>query len=202
MMNPMKRSALVLLACALLWPPRFAAAQGVTTDSMTGIVKDAQAAVIPGVNVTAVHEPSGTTYEAVTQADGRFLIQGMRVGGPYKVTAALPGFTTEVKNNVTLALGVAQDLEFTLKVAAVSETITVVAHSDPVFSSTHTGAATAVLREELDALPTVSGRINDMARLSPQYNGSGSFSGQDNRMNNITIDGSYFNNSFGLAGQP
>ena len=51
-------------------------------------------------------------------------------------------------------------------------------------------------------LPTVSGRINDITRLTPQYGGSGSFAGQDNRMNNITVDGSYFNNSFGLGGQP
>jgi len=60
-------------------------------------------------------------------------------------------------------------VEFTLKIAAVAETITVVGQSDPVFSSTHTGAATAVLREELATLPTISGRINDMTRLSPQY---------------------------------
>src|SRR5262249_38240092 len=90
------------------------AAQGVTTASITGVVKDAQGGVIPGASITAVHEPSGTTYEAVSQADGRYFIQGMRVGGPYKVTASLPGFTTEVRNNLTLTLGVAQDLEFTL----------------------------------------------------------------------------------------
>ena len=34
---------------------------------------------------------------------------GMRVGGPYKVTAALTGFTTEVQNNITLNLGVTQE---------------------------------------------------------------------------------------------
>ena len=51
-------------------------------------------------------------------------------------------------------------------------------------------------------MPTVSGRINDITRLTPQYGGSGTFAGQDNRMNNITVDGSYFNNSFGLGGQP
>ena len=204
-MNETRRSLLVCAIAACLASALYAssaAAQGVTTAAMTGVVKDAQGAVIPGASVVAVHEPSGTTYEAVTQADGRFFIQGMRVGGPYRVTASLAGFTTEVKNNLTLALGVAQDVEFSLKVAAVAETITVVGQSDPVFSSSHTGAATAVLREELASLPTISGRINDMARLSPQYSGSGNFAGQDNRFNNITIDGSYFNNSFGLAGQP
>jgi hypothetical protein len=185
-----------------MWPTGFAYAQGVTTASVTGVIKDAQGGVIPGATVMAVHEPSGTSYETVTQSDGRFFIQGMRVGGPYKVTASLPGFSSEQKNNLTLTLGVAQDLDFTLKVAAVAETITVVGQSDPVFSSSHTGAATAVSREELATLPTVSGRINDMTRLSPQYSGSGGFAGADNRMNNITVDGSYFNNSFGLGSQP
>jgi hypothetical protein len=191
-----------LTACALLWSSGYASAQGVTTGSVTGVVKDAQGGVIPGASVVAVHVPSGTTYEGVTQADGRFFIPGMRVGGPYKVSASLTGFTTEAKENVTLNLGVTQDLDFTLKVATIAETITVVGQSDPVFSSTHTGAATAVLREELAALPTISGRINDMTRLSPQYSGSGGFGGADNRMNNITVDGSYFNNSFGLGSQP
>ena len=92
-----------------------------------------------------------------------------------------------------------QDLEFTLKVANVAETITVVGQSDPVFSSGRTGAATAVLREDLATLPTVSGRITDITRLTPQYGGSGTFAGQDNRANNMTVDGSYFNNSFGLG---
>src|SRR5437870_5947381 len=123
----------------------------------------------------------------------------MRVGGPYTVTAALSGFTTEAKNNLTLSLGVAQDLEFTLKVATISETVTVVGQSDPVFSSTHTGAATAVMREDLATLPPISGRITDIPRLTPQYGGSGTFVGQDNRANNVTVDGSYFNNSFGLG---
>src|SRR4029077_11081728 len=80
-----------------------------------------------------------------------------------------------------------------------AEAITVVGVSDPVFSSARTGAATAVMREDLATLPTISGRITDITRLTPQYGGNGTFAGQDNRANNMTVDGSYFNNSFGLG---
>src|SRR3954470_22189159 len=187
-----------LLVCAVLAVAAPSSAQ-VTTASMTGIVKDASGGVIPGATITAVHQPSGTSYEGVTQGDGRFTMPGMRVGGPYSVTAQLTGFTTEVQNNITLSLGVAQDFAFTLKVATVAETITVVGSSDPVFSTSHTGAATAVMREDLAALPTISGRITDITRLTPQYGGNGSLAGQDNRANNMTVDGAYFNNSFGLG---
>ena len=174
-------------------------AQGVTTGLIDGVVADAQGAVVPGATVVAVHEPSGTSYEGVSQADGHFTLPGVRVGGPYKVTAKLTGFTTEVKQGVTVSLGVSTDLEFKLKVAAIAEEVTVTATFDPVFSTSHTGAATAMTREDLATLPTVSGRITDITRMSPQYGGGGTFVGQDNRANNITIDGSYFNSSFGLA---
>jgi hypothetical protein len=193
------RSLALIVCCVLLWPIGRADAQGVTTGAISGLVKDDQGAVIPGATVVAVHVPSGSRYEAVTQADGRFVMPGMRVGGPYTVTASLTGFTSEEKNNLAVSLGVTQDLSFGLRVANIAETITVVGQSDPVFSSARTGAATAVTREELATLPTISGRITDITRLTPQYGGNGSFAGQDNRANNMTVDGSYFNNSFGLG---
>src|SRR5471032_1580378 len=193
------RTLALLAVCVLLWPAGRADAQGVTTGAISGVVKDAQGGVIPGATVLAVHQPSGSTYEAVTQADGRFVMPGMRVGGPYTITASLPGFTSEAKNNINVSLGVTQDLDFGLKIANVAETITVVGTSDPVFSSGRTGAATAVTREELATLPTITGRITDIVRLTPQYGGSGSIAGQDNRANNMTVDGAYFNNSFGLG---
>src|SRR3954451_16415349 len=90
------RSLMLLACCVLVWPASRANAQGVTTGAISGVVKDAQGAVIPGATVLAVHQPSGSTYEAVTQGDGRFVMPGMRVGGPYVVTASLTGFTSEV----------------------------------------------------------------------------------------------------------
>ncbi len=201
----MKRTKLLRYVCAIsaaAWVvvvgAPLAHAQGVTTGAIAGVVADSQGAVVPGAAVVAVHEPSGTSYEGVTQADGHFVLPGLRVGGPYKVSAALPGFGTETKTGVTVSLGVSTDIDFKLKVAALAEEVTVTATFDPVFSTSHTGAATAITREALATLPTISGRITDIMRLSPQYGGAGTFSGQDNRANNITIDGSYFNGSFGL----
>ncbi|HEX7796772.1 MAG TPA: carboxypeptidase regulatory-like domain-containing protein [Vicinamibacterales bacterium] len=193
------RTLTLLALCALISPVSRASAQGATTSGLTGIVKDPQDAVIPGVTITAVHVPSSTTYEAVTQTDGRYFIPGMRVGGPYKVTATLSGFRTAIQNDISLNLGIVQDVSFKLELATISEDVIVIGATSPVFASTRTGAATAVLREDLATLPTISGRITDITRLSPQYGGSGTFAGQDNRANNMTIDGSYFNNSFGLG---
>jgi hypothetical protein len=202
-MNLTVRRRLTLFAMfALLLPVGYAHAQGVTTGSMTGVVVDAQKQVVPGASVVAVHEPSGTRYEATTRADGRFSIPGMRVGPGYSVTASLTGFQPQTVKDVTVSLGVATDLQLTLGRAAVSEEVTVTARTSEVFSSARTGAATSVGGDLIHTLPTINDRVNDYARLSPQYSGSGSFVGQDSRLNNITVDGSYFNNSFGLGGQP
>ena len=197
-----------LALCTLILPVAKSDAQGVTSGSMTGTVSDPQGAAVPGATVTAVHEPSGSRYEAVSRHDGRFTIPGMRVGGPYTVTATLSGFQPKPQKDVIVNLGTSTDLALVLSNVAVSEEVTVTAQSSDVFSSARTGAATTVARQALMTLPTINDRINDFARLTPQYmnNGPGgfpgSFGGMDSRYNNITIDGSYFNNSFGLQGQP
>jgi Carboxypeptidase regulatory-like domain len=201
-----RRAFAVLIFGTMLWCAGHAYAQGVTTGIITGVVTDAQQKPVAGASVIAVHEPSGTKYEATTRADGRFSIPGMRVGGPYTVTVA-PGatqsnpFDPNVQENVLVNLGVATDLEFHVQPLAVAETVTVTGQSDPIFNTARTGAATAVSRQDLALLPTLNGRIGDVTRLTPQASGN-NFVGQDSRMNNITVDGSSFNNSFGLAGQP
>ena len=188
---------LPLLAAATL------SAQGITTSAINARVTDPQGIPREGARVVAVHQPSGTTYQSLTRADGRATLPGMRVGGPYRITATAIGTQPDVKEAIFISLGVATEIEFQLKsVPVMLGEVTVTGQSETVFSSHRTGAATSVAREAIATLPTISGRIEDFVRITPQYSGGGSFGGVDNRMNNITIDGSYFNNSFGLAGQP
>ncbi|HVL69246.1 MAG TPA: carboxypeptidase regulatory-like domain-containing protein [Vicinamibacterales bacterium] len=196
---------LVLGVLCVLALPVLAAAQGVTTGSLSGVVKDAQEKPVAGATVLALHVPSGTTYEATTRPDGRYSIPGMRVGGPYSVTVApaagAAGFEAQTQDDVMINLGVGTDLDFIVRSIAVEVTVTAPT-SDAVFSSERTGAATQISREALATLPTFQGRLQDVTRLTPQSGGGMTFAGQDNRLNNITVDGSYFNNSFGLGGTP
>lgn len=179
----------------------------VTTGSLSGKVQNEAQASVSGASVIAIHLPSGTTYETTSRADGRFVIINMRVGGPYVVTVAFTGtgvaaFAPQTQENIEINLGVATDMRFDVKNISVSETVTVTAQSDTVFSSGRTGAATSVNRETLAAMPTVRGLISDFTRLTPQTSGANSFGGADSRMNNMTVNGAAFNNSFGLGGQP
>ena len=198
------RLVLSLIAALALALP--AGAQ-VTTGSLNGRVQNAQQEPVAGANVIAIHLPSGTSYEATSRADGRFTIVGMRVGGPYSVTVAYTGagtaaFAPVTQEDIEVLLGVGTDLNFNVQPIAVTETVTVTAQSDAVFASNRTGAATAVTRQEMALLPTISNRMESFVRLTPAMGGNMSFAGQDNRMNNITVDGSYFNNSFGLGNAP
>ena len=179
-----------------------ALSQGVTTSGISGIVTEANGQPLPGANVVATHLPSGTRYGAVSNLEGKYSIPGMRVGGPYRLSVSFIGFSTQDIDGLVLSLGVFSNVNVTLKEDGqeLSEVL-VTASPNSLFSNERTGANTSVDNRALSKLPTISRRIGDFTRLSPQASGS-SFAGQDNRLNNITVDGSYFNNSFGLGGQP
>ena len=100
-MHKLVRSLLGLaVVCAVVAGAQPAFAQNITTGTLTGAVMDAQKGVLPGATVIAVHQPTGTSYEAVTQADGRFTMLAVRVGGPYTITAEMAGFKKQEQTGV------------------------------------------------------------------------------------------------------
>lgn len=159
---------------------------------------DTKEAVI-GATVQVVHEPSGTRYAAVTNADGLFTIQGMRIGGPYSVTISYIGYKTKVYKDITLQLGETYHLN-----ASISENINeigeiVISGKNSKFAAEKTGASTNISNAQIMNIPTVNRNITDISRLSP-YGGNGmSFAGSDGRTANFTVDGANFNNNFGLS---
>jgi hypothetical protein len=195
-------ACLAMLVCAWVQPGY---GQTVTTGSIAGTVVDQQGGVLPGVSVTAVHVPTGTSYETVTAGDGGFTIPNVRVGGPYTVTATLAGFRDGQLSDVQVGLGDARQVKFTLPVAAVTETVQVTAET-PLINTERAGAGSSVSQQAVESLPTINRSMFDLVRTSPYVNPTSqgsdlniSIAGRNNRYNNIQIDGAVNNDVFGLS---
>ncbi len=143
----MKRWVFVLALALATAVPAFAQIQG---GSITGAIKDEQGGVLPGVTVTA--QGVDATLNAVTDASGEFRFLNL-APGPYKVTAALQGFATIIRDQVIVSVGKNVELPMTLKVSGVSETITVSGES-PIVDTKATGTATNFTSDELTKIPT------------------------------------------------
>ena len=170
----------------------------VTTSSMSGRIADAEGAVI-GATVVATHTPSGTTYGTITNKEGRFNLNGMRVGGPYTVKVSFVGYGTYTQDNITLSLGqnYVVNAVLTENLFTLDEVVAMATRTK--FSNEKTGTLTNITTSQIANMPTVSRSVMDITRLSP-YGGNGmSFVGTDGRTANFTVDGANFNNNFGLS---
>lgn len=167
----------------------------VTTSSISGKVVDENGS-LPGATVIATHMPSGTIYGTTTNSEGRYNLQGMRVGGPYTVEVRYVGFTSSKTENITLKLGETYRANFKLKSEAtgLGEVVISGELEKPVQNST----STTISSEEIANLPTINRSITDVVKVSPYANGM-SFAGSDGRSTNFTVDGANFNNNFGLS---
>jgi hypothetical protein len=189
---------LVLLACQAL-APGLAEAQGVTTSAINGFVTGEDGTPLTDAIVVAVHVPSGTQYRTAARTGGAYSLLNLRVGGPYRVTASMIGFQPRTEENLELRLGETHRVDLELQPQVVElEEIAVRAERDPVLNAERTGAATFIGPEQVELLPSIKRSTRDLTRLDPRSDGNFAFAGRNWLFNNVSLDGSYFNNPFGL----
>ncbi|HEV7427781.1 MAG TPA: carboxypeptidase regulatory-like domain-containing protein, partial [Thermoanaerobaculia bacterium] len=195
-----------IVACVTLAMPMTMHAQ-VTSGNLAGLVSDPASGPLPGVTVEAIHVPTGTRYSAVSDSHGRYFIPNVRVGGPYHLTATLEGMKPADVNNVQVSLGSTAEVPLTMRLAAVSESITVTARPNDVINPNHVGSTSTVSEKQIESLPTINRSLQDYARTNPYFvidprDDSATtmqVAGRNNRYNNIQIDGAVNNDLFGLA---
>ena len=192
----MKKAILSLLLSAL-----FLVGFGqVTTSSISGVVKNEKQEVLAGTVVEAIHVPTGTKYKTVTNKNGVYVLPAVRVGGPYVIHASFVGFKKSEETDVNAQLGVTTNVDFALvDEKSTLKEVVVTGTKSVLFSKEKTGAAQQFGRRELTTIPITGARtIDGITKYNPFGNGN-SFGAQDSRLNNFTIDGSQFNNNFGLG---
>jgi len=190
-----KNSLLTLLVAVLVSLTGFAQ---VTTSSMQGNVYDDTNVGLPDASVVAVHTPTGTRYGSTTNLDGIVNLRNMRVGGPYTITISYVGLQTKEIADVYLTLGQSYNFSSVLQADSQQlEEVVLEASTDKAFSNERTGAETSVGKEVIAVMPTISRSVSDFTRLDPSASGN-SFGGRNDQYNNFSLDGSIFNNPFGL----
>jgi len=184
------------------------AAQNVTTSGVSGRVLDVNGQPLAGATVTIVHQPSGTTKTVVTDNDGRYTAQGLRVGGPFEITANKAEQRVE-QDNVYLQLGNPSSINLSMAPSTATardlSAVTVSASTlAQTFSSDNKGLSTNISQQQLKATPQGNRSVDDVARLDPRINvtdqGTGAISanGMNNRYNNVSVDGVTQGDPFGL----
>jgi len=170
----MKRISLALVALLAFALPLHAQ---LATGNIYGLATDESGAPLPGVAVSV--KGAAGSFTTTTGSDGRFRVLNL-APGPYKVTAALPGFSTLNRENVQVATGTSVDIQMGMKVATVEETVTVTAET-PVVDTKRTGTATVFTQDELSKIPnsrdpwallrTVPGVVMDRVNIAGNESG-------------------------------
>jgi hypothetical protein len=118
----LKKFVLFTAAIALIFGPRISAQTA--TATLSGVVRDAQGAIVPHATVTAIDIGTGQSRQTTSGDSGDYVITNLPAA-TYKVEASSPGFKTEVLQSITLQVNQTAQLDITLQVGSVSEQVSV-----------------------------------------------------------------------------
>lgn len=176
--------------------PFFLKAQ-VTTSNISGVVLSEKNEPLVGATVVALQEATGSRYTTTSQSGGRFSFPNVVPGGPYSITATYAGLEPYKRADINVPLG--EKFEISISLSASIKELETVLISGRRSAIQKTGASTNISSRQITTLPNTARGITGLTKLTPQSNGN-SFAGMNSRYNNITIDGSVFNNNFGRSG--
>ena len=194
-MNRVLARLLLLALVGILALPALSNAQ-TTRGAVSGTVRDATGAVVPGASVTVTHMDTNISRSTVTDAQGFYRIPALEPGR-YQVKAELSGFTPVEYKDVRLVAAGEVTINPELKVAGMGEAITVVGRAEAIeLNKTSPTVGTTTMARAVVELPLSADRnVNNLIATAPNVSrvtGQGTYAanGQRSRNNNYMIDGS------------
>ncbi len=203
------RAACLTSAIVLAGAPVTQLVAQITSSSIAGVLRTAAGAPIANATITATHVPTGTTYTAVTSAQGRYNFLNVIVGGPYTVSTEATAAQSAVAKNISAQLGSSSEVNL---VAGESEVVVLdaleVTAATNDLNPASAGAGNQYSSAELATRPTSERSLADLVSASPfvtiralsgdREEANITALGQNNRYNSFQIDGSRINDQFGL----
>ena len=180
--------ALLTLATCYLLIPSSVSAQA-TDASITGVVSDDSGEVLPGATVVVTNEATGFETGTVTNADGRFTLRQLPLGGPYVLAVSFVGFEPNRITGIELNLGDRRFYELTLSQSVSELDEVIVSANDLRARYERLGSTTAISQRDMQTLPTQDRNFTNLMKLSPLSGRGLNFAGQRSIATNFTIDG-------------
>ncbi len=154
------------------------------TGQISGTVKDEQQGALPGATLALVGKTG--TRTATTDAAGNYRFAAVTVG-TYSLQAELAGFQPRRQEGITISIGTQLDIDFSLKVGALSETVEVVGEA-PVVDTTSTATNNALSQDLLYNMP-IDRRSFNILNYAPGINNDSAFGGATDSANGLLLDG-------------
>src|SRR5690349_15901350 len=151
----------VLLLLVAVSAPAYAQ----NTGAVTGTVKDASGAVLPGVGIKAVNSGTNAERTAITDERGDYTIPLLPVG-TYTINAELPGFKTGVAENIKVNVNDKARIDFSLQVGAINEKL-VVTESTPLVQSETSSVGNVIDNQKVVELPLNGRQFESLSQLVP-----------------------------------
>src|SRR5882724_5866198 len=190
----------VAVVCGLLGSSvAFGQAQSNAAD-LQGVVRDQSGAVVSGATVIARNAATNTSKETTTNEEGAYLIVNL-TPGDYEITVEAPNFKKAVLTKVTITVGQRADVDVTLEVGQITESITISGATAEIIETSKTAVATTIDQQRIDNLPinernylafalTTSTVGRDNGRpIGPAPTTGLNFGGQRGRSNLVQVDG-------------
>ena len=198
-MKSCSRRAGLVFAAVAAFAPGVVGAQGVTGSAVQGSVTQPDSGRVGGAQVQLRSSQTGQAYVATTGDNGRYFLDNIQPGGGYVLTVRAIGFQPATRADISLSLGQRLTTDVVLLPEAVRlEELRVTAAADPLINAARTGPSQQISDSAIARLPLQGRNFTDLMQVSPQVVGT-SVAGQNNRYNNLQIDGGVNNDVFGLA---
>ena len=188
--------ALLVLMIGICAPA--AAQSGSGVAAIDGTVAGPDNQLVPGALITILSTDTGYERSVYTDARGRYFAPAMPVGS-YFVQVSSPNFARVVRDGVRLNVGATQTIDFTLKVAKITETVTVTGEI-PHLDKDETATSAIIGSRAVSDLPIRGRDFTEFVQLTPGITQDADrnglvISGQRSINSNIAIDGTDFNDA-------